>query len=82
MTRVQILLTAEEDRRLEALAQTRRESKSSLVRRGLALLFRAEAEPDDALLGLIAQAGRSGQRQAARRHDRVLAAAERRRSAR
>jgi hypothetical protein len=82
MTRVQILLTAEEDRRLEALAQTRRESKSSLVRGGLQLLFRAEAKADDALLGLIARAGRSGQRDAAERHDRVLTAAERRRSAR
>lgn len=82
MTRVQILLTDEEDRRLGALAQARRESKSSLVRRAVNLLFRAEPEPDDALLGLIAQAGRSGQRHGARRHDRVLAAAQRRRPAR
>jgi predicted transcriptional regulator len=35
MTRVQILLSEDEDRRLEELARARGESKSSLVRRAV-----------------------------------------------
>ena len=82
MTRIQILLPEEEDRRLEEWAKRRRESKSSLVRRAVNLLFRLEAEHGDALLELIGHAGRSGQRHAARDHDRLLVAARRGRAAR
>ena len=57
MTRVQILLSADEDRRLERLAKTSRESKSSVVRRAVNLLFRLESEGDkEPLLRLIGQA--------------------------
>jgi len=43
MTRVQILLPEEQDRRLEELAARRRESKAKVVRRALDLLFRSES---------------------------------------
>jgi hypothetical protein len=79
MTRVQILLPEDEDRALERLARTRGESKSSLVRRAVALLFRVVAEEDEPLLRLIGQAGRVGTRHGARDHDRILARAARRR---
>ena len=76
MTRVQILLSDDEDRRLEKLARESGESKSSLVRRAVGLLFRVEAEKGEALLGLIGQAGRSGVRKVAQDHDRLLADAQ------
>jgi predicted transcriptional regulator len=82
MTRVQILLSEDEDRRLEELSEARGESKSSLVRRALGLFFELEAEDRDPLLTLAAQAGRAGTRQAARHHDRLLAEAKRKRAAR
>jgi predicted DNA-binding protein len=80
MTRVQILLPAEQDRRLEELAASRRQSKASLVRQALDLLFHAESVDDEPLLVLIGQAGRAGRRDVARDHDRILVAAERRRN--
>lgn len=81
MTRVQVLLTEEEDRRLEELAQTRGESKSSLVRRAVDFLLQLECSEDEPLLALAGQAGRSGTRRGARDHDRLLVAAARRRTA-
>jgi Arc/MetJ-type ribon-helix-helix transcriptional regulator len=77
MTRVQILLPDDEDRALERLARKRRESKSNLVRRAVALLFGLEAEDGEPLLGLIGQAGTAGGRRGARDHDRILARAAR-----
>jgi ATP-dependent DNA ligase len=82
MTRVQILLSDEQDRRLEEIAEARGESKSSLVRHAVDLLLRLEPEEGEPLLALVGQAGRSGVRQGARHHDRVIAGAERRRSQR
>jgi Arc/MetJ-type ribon-helix-helix transcriptional regulator len=82
MTRVQILLPEDQDRRLEALAARRRESKGKLIRRALDLLLRAEQADEDALLDLIGQAGRGRQSGASRDHDRILAAAERSRNRR
>jgi hypothetical protein len=82
MTRVQILLSEDEDRRLEELAEARGESKSSLVRRALGLFLGLEEEDREPLLTLVGQAGRAGKRQAARNHDRVLAEAKRKRAAR
>jgi predicted transcriptional regulator len=82
MTRVQILLTEDEDRRLEDLAEARGESKSSLVRRAVDLLLQLEERDDEPLLALVGQAGRAGTRHAARDHDRVLAGAARRRGVR
>jgi hypothetical protein len=80
MTRVQILLRDDEDRQLEALAQSRGESKSSLVRRAVELLLRLEAQEKEPLLTLAGQAGRAGNRHGARDHDAILAAARRRRA--
>lgn len=80
MTRVQILLPEEQDRQLELLARKRRESKGSLVRHALTLLFRSEAVESEPLLNLIGQAGKVGQPRAGQSHDRLLAAAERRRN--
>jgi Arc/MetJ-type ribon-helix-helix transcriptional regulator len=81
LTRVQILLSEDEDRQLEELAAARRESKSSLVRRAVDLLLRLEADQGEPLLALVGQAGRSGTRRAARNHDRILTDAQRQRAA-
>ena len=80
MTRVQILLPEDQDRRLEALAAKRRESKGKLIRRALDLLLRTESAEEEPLLSLIGQAGRSGQADASDRHDRILAGSERSRN--
>ena len=80
MTRVQILLSEEQDRRLEALAANRRESKGKLIRRALELLLRTESGDEEPLLSLIGQAGRSRRPDASDRHDRVLAQSERARN--
>ena len=80
MTRVQILLPEDQDRRLEALAAKRRESKGKLIRRALDLLLRAESAEEEPLLSLIGQAGRSRRPDASDRHDWILAGAERARN--
>ena len=81
MTRVQILLSEEQDRRLEALARRLGASKSALVREGVeSVLQRREADAADALLELVGQAGRVGRRDVSRRHDAVLADAKRKRA--
>ncbi len=79
MTRVQILLPEDQDRRLEELAARKRESKAGLVRKALDLLFRSEAAEPDSLLDLIGQAGRVGRRDVSIKHDEILIAAKRRR---
>jgi hypothetical protein len=81
MTRVQVMLTEDQDRRLEALARKRRVSKGSLVRQGIDLLFAQGSTGDtEPLLKLIGQAGRSGIRDASVKHDRYLMAVEGRRN--
>ncbi len=81
MTRVQILLTEEQDRRLEALARRLGTSKAALVREGVeSVLQRRTAGTGDSLLVLIGQAGRVGRKDISRRHDAYLVAAERRRT--
>ena len=80
MTRVQVLLSGDQDRRLEELAKANRQSKASLVRCAVDLLFRVESEGEEPLQQLIGQAGRSGYLRGARDHDRLLMNAERRRS--
>jgi predicted DNA-binding protein len=81
MTRVQILLSEEQDRRLEALARRLGASKSTLVREGVeSVLQRREAGTADALLELVGQAGRTGRRDVSRRHDAVLGEAKRKRA--
>jgi hypothetical protein len=70
MTRVQVLLTEEQDRQLESLAQRLRMSKTGLVREGVdAVLHRRGTRSSDALLDLVAQAGRVGRKDVSRRHD-------------
>lgn len=73
MTRVQILLPEDQDRRLEALAAKRRESKGKLIRRALDLLLRTESAEEEPLLSLIGQAGRGRRPDASDRHDQILA---------
>jgi Arc/MetJ-type ribon-helix-helix transcriptional regulator len=82
MTRVQILLPEEQDRRLEAMAARRRESKGKVIRRALDLLLRTEGEDEDPLLDLIGQAGRVRRPDLSDKHDLVLADAERARQRR
>jgi hypothetical protein len=81
MTRVQVLLTEEQDRRLESLARRKRVSKTKLVREGVDLVLeRADAETPDPLLALIGQAGRVGRRDVSIKHDAILMSAEQRRN--
>jgi Arc/MetJ-type ribon-helix-helix transcriptional regulator len=82
MTRVQILLPEDQDRRLEALAAKRRESKGKLIRRALDLLLRTESAQEEPLLDLIGQAGRNRRSDVSDRHDLVLANSERSRNRR
>ena len=78
VTRVQILLTEEQDRRLERLAQRLRTSKARLVREGVDFVLQhREARASDALLELVGQAGRVGRKDVSRRHYAYLVAAER-----
>jgi len=80
-TRVQVLLTEEQDRRLESLARRKRVSETRPVREGVDLVLeRAEAEAPDPLLSLIGQAGRVGRRNVSVRHDAVLMSVERQRN--
>ena len=78
MTRVQILLTEEQDRQLEQLARRLGTSKASLVRDGVDfVLQRRQARTRDAVLDLIGQAGRVGRKDIAARHDQYLAGTRR-----
>ncbi len=80
MTRVQVLLREEQDRRLEKLAKRQGVSKASLVRDGVDLVLRQNAQDgDEPLLKLIGQAGRTGIRDASTNHDKYLYSIERRR---
>ena len=80
MTRVQILLSEEQDRRLEALARRLGASKSTLVREGVeSVLQRRETANSDPLLELVGQAGPIGRKDVSRRHDAVLGEAKRKR---
>jgi hypothetical protein len=75
VTRVQILLTEEQDRRLEALARRLATSKAQLVREGVEfVLQRREQRKSDSLFDLIGQAGRVGRKDISRRHDAYLLA--------
>jgi len=81
MTRVQILLTEEQDLRLEKLARRLGTSKAKLVREGVEyVLHRNQGGTVDTLLELIGQAGNVGRKDISRSHDAYLAAAERRTS--
>jgi Arc/MetJ-type ribon-helix-helix transcriptional regulator len=82
MTRVQVLLPDEQDRRLEALAARRRESKGKVIRCALDLLLRAESAEQEPLLDLIGQAGRSRRPDASDSHDLILALSKRSRNRR
>lgn len=82
MTRVQILLPQDQDRRLEALAAKRRESKGKVIRRALDLLLQTESADEEPLLGLIGQAGRNRRPDVSDRHDLILADSERARNRR
>jgi hypothetical protein len=73
MTRVQVLLTEEQDRKLEALARSLRRSKARLVREGVDLLLRRKIPSgSDPLLGLIGQAGKVGRPDISTAHDEYL----------
>ena len=81
MTRVQILLTGEQDRRLERLAQRLGTSKARLVLEGVDFVLKSrEARVRDSVLDLVGQAGRVRTRDISRNHDAYLFGARRRRS--
>jgi len=73
MTRVQILLTEEQDRRLKKLARRLGTSKAKLVREGVEYVLQRRQEGTvDPLLELIGQAGRVRRKDISRRHDAYL----------
>jgi hypothetical protein len=73
VTRVQILLTPEQDRQLEKLARRLQVSKASLVREGVEIVLqRRNGRSRDAVLDLIGQAGRVGRKDVGSRHDAYL----------
>lgn len=79
MTRVQILLTEEQDRRLKALALRLGTSKAKLVREGVEFVLQhKQGGTTDPIVGLIGQAGCVGHKDISRRHDAYLLAARRR----
>ena len=80
MTRVQILLPEDQDRRLEALAAKRRESKGKLIRRALELLLRTESAVIAWWRLIRVSPGRSRRPDASDQHDRILAGSERARN--
>lgn len=81
MTRVQILLTEEQDRQLEQLARRLGTSKARLVREGVdVVLERRKARTRDALFDLVGQAGRVGRKDVSVHHDRYLVGTRRLRS--
>lgn len=74
MTRVQVLLTEEQDRKLEALAKALRSSKARLVREGVDLVLRRKTRRGaDPLLELIGRAGKVGRADISSAHDNYLA---------
>ena len=83
MTRVQVLLTEEQDRKLETLAKSLRSSKARLVREGVDLVLRRKIpRARDPLLGLIGQAGKVGRPDLSTIHDEYLLSIKRRRTKR
>ena len=81
MTRLQIMLTEEQDRRLKELARKRKTSKARLVREGVELVLQQKQDKmRDSLLDLIGQAGRIGRKDVSRRHDAYLVTVERARN--
>jgi Ribbon-helix-helix domain len=73
MTRVQVLLTEEQDQKLESLARALRTSKARLVREGVDLLLRRKIPGRrDPLLELIGRAGRIGRSDVSASHDAYL----------
>ncbi len=81
MAKLQVLLSDQQDRRLEELARKRKTSKAHLVREGIELVLQQKQDgTPDPLIDLIGQAGRVGRGDISRRHDEYLTAAERMRN--
>ena len=80
MTQIQVAVTKEQARRLEALARKRKTSTTTLVREGIEMILQQPEEQTDPLLDLIGQAGRVGRQDISDDHDTYLATQERKRS--
>jgi predicted transcriptional regulator len=78
--RIQLHLTDEQDRKLKALARVRGRSRAELIREAIELLFREGEVTQDPLVKLIGAAGRAGRTDVSDNHDKLLYAAEPRRS--
>ena len=77
MWRIQLHLTEGQDRRLRALARSRRTTRAALLREGVELVLQqGGATEDDPLLLLIGQAGAGGIPDASETHDRLLGEAK------
>jgi len=80
MTWVQILLTEEQDGKLEALAHALRTFKAQLVREGVDIVLRRKIPGrSDPLLELVGRAGRVGRSDISAAHDSYLGSSKLRR---
>jgi len=72
MIRIQLHLTEQQDRRLQALARRRGITRAELIREGIDLVLQGAASGGDPLLELVGAAGPAGRRDGATRHDDLV----------
>jgi hypothetical protein len=72
MVRIQLHLTAEQDRALRALARRRGITRAELIRRGIDRILSEDEGSHDALLDLVGAAGEAVAPDLSDRHDDVL----------
>lgn len=72
MVRIQLHLTAAQDRALRSLAARRGLTRAELIRRGIDRILAEEVQGGDPLLDLVAQAGPGPTKDGAEHHDAYL----------
>jgi hypothetical protein len=72
MVRIQLHMTAEQDRQLRTLAERRGLTRAELIRRGIDLVLAEDREGHDALLELVGAAGTASRDDVSEHHDEVL----------
>lgn len=72
MIRIQLHLPDHQDRRLRALARKKARTRAELIRQGIELVLRQDADAIDPLLELIGAAGPAARTDLSERHDDYL----------
>ncbi len=72
MVRIQLHLSAKQDRALKAMARARGTTRAELIRLAIDGLLAERATGGDALTELIGSAGRGGKRDLSAHHDELL----------